>query len=55
MARPKTYIIKFTDDEKAEFQRTIHNKKNNKNRHHQEFLTLIVSFIMKNLQIEYVY
>ena len=27
MARPKTYIIKLSDDERAELQKTIHNKK----------------------------
>ncbi len=27
MARPKTYIIKFSDDESAELQKTIRNKK----------------------------
>lgn len=27
MARPKTYIIKLSDDERATLQKTIHNKK----------------------------
>ena len=27
MARPKTYIIKLSDDERAEILKTIHNKK----------------------------
>ncbi len=30
MARPKTYIIKLSDDERAELQKTIHNKKTSK-------------------------
>ncbi len=30
MARPKTYIIKLSDDERAELQKTIHNKKTRK-------------------------
>ena len=30
MARPKKYIIKLSDDERAEIQKTIHNKKTSK-------------------------
>ena len=30
MARPKTYIINLSDDERAELQKTIHNKKTSK-------------------------
>lgn len=30
MARPKTYIIRLSDDERAELQKTIHNKKTSK-------------------------
>lgn len=30
MARPKTYIIKLSDDERTELQKTIHNKKTSK-------------------------
>ena len=30
MARPKTYIIKLSDEERAELQKTIHNKKTSK-------------------------
>lgn len=30
MARPKTYMIKLSDEERAELQKTIHNKKTSK-------------------------
>ena len=30
MARPKTYIIKLNNEERAELQKTIHNKKTSK-------------------------